>query len=47
VDLEEYEIKYLCNTSREIFLNQPMLLELEAPLKICGTYNTKFLSRRS
>ena len=38
VDLEEYEIKYLCVKSQEIFMNQPMLLELEAPLKICGTY---------
>ena len=38
MDLEEYEIKFLCNKSREIFLSQPMLLELEAPLKICGKY---------
>lgn len=38
VDLEEYEIKYLCTKSGEIFMSQPMLLELEAPLKICGAY---------
>lgn len=42
VDLEEYEIKYLCNKSREIFLNQPMLLELEAPLKICGDIHGQY-----
>ena len=36
MDLEEYEIKYLCTKSLEIFMSQPMLLELEAPLKICG-----------
>jgi hypothetical protein len=23
--------------ARELFLEQPMLLELEAPVKICGT----------
>lgn len=38
VHLEEYEIKYLCLTAREIFINQPILLELEAPIKICGAY---------
>jgi len=37
VQLEEYEIKYLCLTARDIFINQPILLELEAPIKICGT----------
>ncbi|KAF9060283.1 Serine/threonine-protein phosphatase PP1 [Rhodocollybia butyracea] len=36
VDLLEYEIKYLCTRAREIFLEQPVLLELEAPIKICG-----------
>ena len=33
----------MCLKSREIFLSQPILLELEAPLKICG----KFLVRNS
>lgn len=37
VQLQEYEIKYLCTKAREIFINQPILLELEAPIKICGT----------
>lgn len=38
VQLAEYEIKYLCAKAREIFINQPILLELEAPIKICGTF---------
>src|SRR6266496_1501753 len=37
VQLAEYEIRFLCTKAREIFINQPILLELEAPLKICGT----------
>ena len=36
VQLAEYEIRFLCTKAREIFINQPILLELEAPLKICG-----------
>ncbi|KAK7052739.1 Metallo-dependent phosphatase-like protein [Favolaschia claudopus] len=36
VNLLEYEIQYLCKTAREIMLSQPILLELEAPIKICG-----------
>ena len=38
VQLAEYEIKYLCAKAREIFINQPILLELEAPIKICGMF---------
>ena len=38
VQLSEAEIKSLCVKSREIFLSQPILLELEAPLKICGKF---------
>lgn len=38
VQLSESEIKNLCMKSREIFLSQPILLELEAPLKICGKF---------
>lgn len=34
--LAENEIRAVCLKSREIFLQQPMLLELEAPIKICG-----------
>jgi serine/threonine-protein phosphatase PP1 catalytic subunit len=36
VDLTEAEVRGLCVKSREIFLSQPILLELEAPLRICG-----------
>ena len=36
VQLTESEIRGLCLKSREIFLSQPILLDLEAPLKICG-----------
>lgn len=36
VQLSENEIKQLCVASREIFIHQPNLLELEAPIKICG-----------
>jgi serine/threonine-protein phosphatase PP1 catalytic subunit len=36
VQLSESEIRQLCVVSREIFLRQPNLLELEAPIKICG-----------
>ena len=37
VQLSENEIKQLCGASRDIFLQQPNLLELSAPIKICGT----------
>lgn len=36
VQLSEAEIRSLCTAAREIFLQQPNLLELEAPIKICG-----------
>ena len=36
--MSEAEVRSLCLKSREIFLSQPILLELEAPLKICGNY---------
>ncbi|CAI2179954.1 14888_t:CDS:2 [Funneliformis geosporum] len=38
VQLAEFEIKYLCTKAREIFISQPILLELEAPIKICANY---------
>ena len=40
--LLESEIRGLCLKSREIFLSQPMLLELEAPIKICGDVHGQF-----
>ena len=36
VNLTENEIKWLCIKAREVFIQQPVLLELEAPIKICG-----------
>ena len=36
VNLTETEIRGLCTGAREIFMSQPVLLELEAPIKICG-----------
>lgn len=37
------EIMGLCSKSIEIFKNQPMLLELSAPIKICGDSESHFL----
>lgn len=37
VNLTENEVRSLCIKSRDIFISQPILLELEAPLKICGS----------
>ncbi|KAJ6573362.1 putative serine/threonine protein phosphatase PP1 [Mycena sp. CBHHK59/15] len=36
VNLLEYEIHYLCSAAREVMITQPILLEVEAPIKICG-----------
>ncbi|KAK9467938.1 serine/threonine protein phosphatase PP1 [Lipomyces arxii] len=36
VELQEQQIRLLCTRAREIFVSQPILLELEAPIKICG-----------
>jgi serine/threonine-protein phosphatase PP1 catalytic subunit len=38
VQLLETEIRYLCTKAREIFISQPILLELEAPIKV--SHNT-------
>lgn len=42
VNLTEAEVRGLCLKSREIFLSQPILLELEAPLKICGDIHGQY-----
>lgn len=34
VQLLESEIRFLCTKAREIFISQPILLELEAPIKV-------------
>lgn len=38
VQLTEHEIRQLCVTAKQVFLAQPVLLELEAPINICGTF---------
>ncbi|RCI14793.1 hypothetical protein L249_6474 [Ophiocordyceps polyrhachis-furcata BCC 54312] len=42
VQLLEAEIRYLCTKAREIFISQPILLELEAPIKICGDIHGQY-----
>ncbi|KNA19675.1 hypothetical protein SOVF_059450 [Spinacia oleracea] len=42
VHLPEAEIRQLCVASKDIFLSQPNLLELEAPIKICGDIHGQF-----
>jgi len=36
VKIREKDISLLCKIAREIFMEQPVFLELEAPIKICG-----------
>ena len=48
VQLLEAEIRHLCQKAREIFISQPILLELEAPIKVylllpsCGLQKNLF-----
>eukprot|EP00456_Euglypha_rotunda_P086402 TRINITY_DN875_c0_g1_i14.p1 TRINITY_DN875_c0_g1~~TRINITY_DN875_c0_g1_i14.p1 ORF type:complete len:164 (+),score=19.81 TRINITY_DN875_c0_g1_i14:54-545(+) len=42
VNLTENEIKTLCLKSREVFISQPILLELEAPIKIVGDIHGQY-----
>ncbi|KAJ1409433.1 Serine/threonine-specific protein phosphatase/bi [Sesbania bispinosa] len=42
VQLSEAEIKQLCLVSKDIFLKQPNLLKLEAPIKICGDIHGQY-----
>ncbi|XP_022760258.1 serine/threonine-protein phosphatase PP1 isozyme 7-like isoform X4 [Durio zibethinus] len=42
VQLSESEIRQLCLASKDIFLMQPILLELEAPIKICGDIHGQY-----
>lgn len=36
IHLVESEIRNLCITAKEVLLSQPNLLELEAPINVCG-----------
>lgn len=47
VQLLEAEIRYLCTKAREIFISQPILLELEAPIKVRYLCQVKSISTRS
>lgn len=38
VQLSEGEIRQLCVNARQIFLSQPNLLQLHAPVRICGQF---------
>jgi hypothetical protein len=47
VQLSEAEIRQLCLASKDIFLAQPNLLELEAPIKICGRLSPSLPARQA
>ncbi|KAI8608330.1 protein phosphatase type 1 [Chytriomyces sp. MP71] len=42
VQLAEHEVRHLCIQSREVFMSQPALLELEAPIQICGDIHGQY-----
>jgi len=42
VNLTESEIKDLCTKARDILISQPILLELEAPIKVCGDIHGQY-----
>jgi len=42
VQLSAQQIRSLCMKAREIFISQPILLELEAPIKICGDIHGQY-----
>mmetsp|Transcript_246 Transcript_246/g.401 ORF Transcript_246/g.401 Transcript_246/m.401 type:complete len:305 (+) Transcript_246:418-1332(+) len=42
VNLPEEDIIWLCRTSRDVFCSQPMLLEVHAPIHVCGDTHGQF-----
>ena len=42
VQLPETQIRQLCIKSRDMFLEQPMLVELDAPVNICGDIHGQY-----
>ncbi|KAI4999007.1 hypothetical protein ZWY2020_057467 [Hordeum vulgare] len=42
VQLSDAEIRRLCTSPQDVFLNQPNVLELEAPIKVCGFYQCRW-----
>lgn len=41
-DLSEREVEYLCVTSKDIFMKQPVFLEIEAPINVCGDIHGQY-----
>ncbi|CAE7234052.1 gsp-1, partial [Symbiodinium sp. KB8] len=39
---DEGDIRALCTRARDVFMEQPILLELEAPIKICGDIHGQY-----
>lgn len=42
VNLSESEVSALCNKARDVFASQAMLLELDAPLQVCGDIHGQY-----
>ena len=42
VDLQSNDAMQLCSQAKDLFLSQPMLLELGAPIKICGDVHGQY-----
>lgn len=42
VKLSEVEIRQLCVNARQIFLSQPNLLPVQAPIRICGDIHGQY-----
>ncbi|CAK9143826.1 unnamed protein product [Ilex paraguariensis] len=42
IQLAESEIRHLCINAKDVFLSQPNLLELEAPINVCGDIHGQY-----
>ncbi|RDX59034.1 hypothetical protein CR513_61919, partial [Mucuna pruriens] len=42
VQLSESEIRQLCVNARQLFLSQPILVELRAPIRVCGDIHGQY-----
>ena len=42
IKLSENDIRKLCVSARTVYLAQPVLLELQAPINICGDIHGQF-----